>query len=126
MVSIFGMSEKVGNVSFYDSSGQNEYGFTKPYSEKTAELIDAESKLLIETQYVRALEVLTANKEGHEKLAELLLEKEVIFSEDLENVFGKRKWGKPLMVAEVKKEIAAGLLENNEAPTESETTSASA
>ena len=51
MVSIFGMSEKVGNVSFYDSSGQNEYGFTKPYSEKTAELIDAESKLLIETQY---------------------------------------------------------------------------
>ena len=120
MVSIFGMSEKVGNVSFYDSSGQNEYGFTKPYSEKTAELIDSESKLLIETQYVRALEVLNANKEGHEKLAELLLEKEVIFSEDLENVFGKRKWGKPLMVAEVKKEIAAGLLENNEAPVESE------
>jgi cell division protease FtsH len=77
---------------------------------------------LIETQYVRALEVLTANKEGHEKLAELLLEKEVIFSEDLENVFGKRKWGKPLMVAEVKKEIAAGLLENNEAPAETEST----
>jgi cell division protease FtsH len=120
MVSIFGMSEKVGNVSFYDSSGQNEYGFTKPYSEKTAELIDSESKLLIETQYVRALEVLNANKEGHEKLAELLLEKEVIFSEDLENVFGKRKWGKPLMVTDAKKEIAEGLLENNEAPAESE------
>ena len=118
MVSIFGMSEKVGNVSFYDSSGQNEYGFTKPYSEKTAELIDSESKLLIETQYTRALKVLTENKEGHRKLSELLLEKEVIFSEDLENVFGKRKWGKPLMVAEAKKELAAGLLENTEQPAE--------
>ena len=119
MVSIFGMSEKVGNVSFYDSSGQNDFGFTKPYSEKTAELIDSESKLLIETQYTRALKVLTENKEGHRKLSELLLEKEVIFSEDLENVFGKRKWGKPLMVAEAKKELAAGLLENTELPAES-------
>jgi len=119
MVSIFGMSEKVGNVSFYDSSGQNEYGFTKPYSEKTAELIDAESKLLIETQYVRALEILNNNREGHEKLSELLLEKEVIFSEDLENIFGKRQWGKPLMVAEAKKELAEGLLENTEDSTES-------
>lgn len=119
MVSIFGMSEKVGNVSFYDSSGQNDFGFTKPYSEKTAELIDSESKLLIETQYTRALKVLTENKEGHRKLSELLLEKEVIFSEDLENVFGKRKWGKPLMVAEAKKEVAAGLLENTELPAES-------
>ena len=114
------MSEKVGNVSFYDSSGQNEYGFTKPYSEKTAELIDAESKLLIETQYDRALEVLTANKEGHEKLAELLLDKEVIFSEDLEHIFGARKWGKPLMVAEAKKEIAAELPENTEVTPESD------
>ncbi len=114
MVSIFGMSEKLGNVSYYDSSGQNEFGFTKPYSEKTAELIDSESKLLIETQYVRALEILSKNKEGHQKLSELLLDKEVIFSEDLENVFGKRQWGKPLMVAEVKKELAAGMLENTE------------
>jgi AFG3 family protein len=118
MVSIFGMSEKVGNVSFYDSSGQNEYGFTKPYSEKTAELIDSESKLLIETQYVRAIQVLEENKEGHQKLAELLLEKEVIFSEDLENVFGKRKWGKPLMVAETKKESIAELPENQEVSSE--------
>jgi cell division protease FtsH len=119
MVSIFGMSEKVGNVSFYDSSGQNEYGFTKPYSEKTAELIDAEAKLLIEKQYERALEILNNHKEGHEKLSELLLEKEVIFSEDLENIFGKRQWGKPLMVAEAKKELAEGLLENTEESTES-------
>lgn len=118
MVSIFGMSDKVGNVSYYDSSGQSEYSFSKPYSEKTAELIDSESKLLIETQYQRALQVLTDNKEGHQKLSELLLEKEVIFSEDLENVFGKRKWGKPLMVAEAKKELAAGLLENAHAETE--------
>ena len=120
MVSIFGMSEKVGNVSFYDSTGQNEFGFTKPYSEKTAELIDSESKLLIETQYQRAVEILTKHKEGHAKLSEMLLEKEVIFSEDLENVFGKRKWGKPLMVAEAKKEIAEGLLENKEADTDTE------
>jgi cell division protease FtsH len=118
MVSIFGMSEKVGNVSFYDSSGQNEYGFTKPYSEKTAELIDAESKLLIETQYVRALEILNKHKEGHAKLSELLLEKEVIFSEDLENVFGKRQWEKPLMVAEAKKETVAELPEATETDTE--------
>jgi cell division protease FtsH len=114
MVSIFGMSDKVGNVSYYDSSGQNEFGFTKPYSEKTAELIDAESKLMIETQYSRALEVLTNHKDGHARLAELLLEKEVIFSEDLEHIFGKRQWEKPLMVAELKKESVAELPENSE------------
>jgi len=66
------------------------------------------------------LEILTLHKEGHQQLSELLLEKEVIFSEDLENVFGKRKWGKPLMVAEAKKEIAAGLLENKEEEAASE------
>jgi cell division protease FtsH len=114
MVSIFGMSDKVGNVSYYDSSGQNEFGFSKPYSEKTAELIDAESKELIETQYKRAVEVLTTHKDGHGKLAELLLEKEVIFSEDLEHVFGKRQWEKPVMVAEAKKEHAAELPESSE------------
>jgi cell division protease FtsH len=120
MVSIFGMSDKVGNVSYYDSSGQNEYAFSKPYSEKTAELIDAESKLLIETQYNRAVEILTTNKEGHERLAERLLDKEVIFSEDLENIFGKRKWGKPLMVADSKKETTTELPGNTEIATESE------
>lgn len=114
MVSIFGMSEKVGNVSFYDSSGQNEFGFTKPYSEKTAELIDSESKLLIETQYQRALEVLTTHREGHTKLAELLLDKEVIFSEDLEHIFGKRQWEKPVMVVEAKKAQPAELPEGTE------------
>ena len=94
MVSIFGMSEKVGNVSFYDSTGQNDYTFTKPYSEKTAELIDAEVKIIIDKQYQRAIKVLKEHTEGHTKLANLLLEREVIFSEDLENIFGKRPWDK--------------------------------
>ncbi|HET6557478.1 MAG TPA: ATP-dependent zinc metalloprotease FtsH [Prolixibacteraceae bacterium] len=114
MVSIFGMSEKVGNVSYYDSSGQNEYAFSKPYSEKTAELIDQESKQLIETQYVRALQVLKEQKAGHQKLAELLLEKEVIFSEDLEHIFGKRTWARPMLVNESKKEQAALSADNSE------------
>ncbi len=92
MVSIFGMSDKVGNVSFYDSTGQNDYTFTKPYSEKTAELIDEEVKILIDTQYKRAKKILKEHAEGHEKLAKRLLKKEVIFSEDLEEIFGKRPW----------------------------------
>jgi len=91
MVSYFGMSEKVGNISFYDSSGQSDFGFTKPYSEKTAEIIDQEVKEIIEESYLRAQEVLKNNLKGLVELAELLLEKEVIFSEDLERIFGKRK-----------------------------------
>jgi cell division protease FtsH len=100
MVSIFGMSEKVGNVSYYDSSGQSDFSFTKPYSEKTAQIIDEEVKVLIDGQYVRALEVLKKNKDGHEKLADLLLEREVIFSEDLETIFGKRPWDKKHVIPE--------------------------
>lgn len=95
MVSYFGMSEKVGNMSFYDSSGQNEYGFTKPYSEKTSELIDSEAKRIVDESFKKAKEVLNANMPGLKKLAELLLEKEVIFSEDLEKIFGKRIGEKP-------------------------------
>jgi len=91
MVSFFGMSDKVGNISFYDSSGQSDFGFTKPYSEKTAELIDQEVKQIIEESYQRAQDVLRNNLKGLTELAELLLEKEVIFSEDLERIFGKRK-----------------------------------
>jgi AFG3 family protein len=91
MVSFFGMSEKVGNVSFYDSSGQADFGFTKPYSEKTAEVIDNEVKQIIEESYIRAKDILKAHMNGLTELAELLLEKEVIFSEDLERIFGKRK-----------------------------------
>jgi len=91
MVAYFGMSKEVGNLSFYDSSGQSEYGFTKPYSEKTAELIDFEAKKIVEVSYAKAKEVISANIEGLTKLAEQLLEKEVIFSEDLERIFGKRR-----------------------------------
>ncbi|MFV0291078.1 MAG: ATP-dependent zinc metalloprotease FtsH [Mangrovibacterium sp.] len=92
MISIYGMSDKVGNFSFYDSTGQSDYSFTKPYSEKTAELIDSEAKEMITIQYARAIEVLRKNEDGHRKLAEKLLEKEVIFGDDLEEIFGKRPW----------------------------------
>lgn len=91
MVAYFGMSDEVGNISFYDSSGHNEYGFTKPYSEKTAELIDREARKIVEDSYRKAKEIIRANIEGLTQLAELLLEKEVIFSEDLERIFGKRR-----------------------------------
>ncbi|WP_297088518.1 ATP-dependent zinc metalloprotease FtsH [uncultured Draconibacterium sp.] len=100
MVSIFGMSEKVGNVSYYDSTGQSDYSFTKPYSEKTAELIDEEVKILIDSQYERAKQVLKDHTEGHTKLANLLLQREVIFSEDLEEIFGKRPWDKKHVISE--------------------------
>jgi cell division protease FtsH len=91
MVSYFGMSEKVGNISFYDSNGQTEFSFNRPYSEKTAELIDKEVNAIVEEQYKRALQVLNEHREGLTQLAEQLLVKEVIFSEDLEKIFGKRK-----------------------------------
>ncbi len=90
MVSYFGMSEKVGNLSFYDSTGQSEFSFNKPYSEKTAEVIDEEVDRIIDEQYERAKKVLRDNIGGLKKLATQLLEKEVIFSEDLEKIFGKR------------------------------------
>ncbi len=113
MVSIFGMSERVGNVSYYDSTGQSDYSFTKPYSEKTAELIDEEVKLLIDEQYDRALKVLKDNAEGHSQLAKLLLEREVIFSEDLENIFGKRPWdAKKELVNNVVKKTEGDIQEN--------------
>ncbi|MGB3924268.1 MAG: ATP-dependent zinc metalloprotease FtsH, partial [Bacteroidales bacterium] len=94
MVAYFGMSDEVGNISFYDSSGQNEYGFTKPYSERTAELIDREARKIVEDSYLKAKEIISANLDGLTQLAELLLEKEVIFSEDLERIFGKRRGDK--------------------------------
>ncbi|MGK0638777.1 ATP-dependent zinc metalloprotease FtsH [Schleiferia thermophila] len=94
MVTIFGLNEKIGNITYYDSSGQNEFGFSKPYSERTAEIIDQEVKKIIDKQYQRAIEILTENREKLSKLAELLLEKEVIFRQDLEQIFGRRKWDK--------------------------------
>lgn len=91
-VSIFGMNEKLGNISYYDSSGNQDYNFTKPYSEKTAELIDEEVKKLIDHAYVRTKNILQENKSKLHDLAKVLLEKEVIFKEDLENIFGQRQF----------------------------------
>ncbi|MDO4225542.1 MAG: ATP-dependent zinc metalloprotease FtsH [Bergeyella zoohelcum] len=92
MVTIYGLNEKVGNISYYDSSGQSEYSFSKPYSEQTAKTIDEEISKIIENQYQRAIEILTNNREKLDALANKLLEKEVIFREDLEEIFGKRAW----------------------------------
>ncbi|MGB0896468.1 MAG: ATP-dependent zinc metalloprotease FtsH [Flavobacteriaceae bacterium] len=90
MVTVYGLSDKIGNLTYYDSSGQSDNGFTKPYSEKTAELIDAEISEIVEKQYARAIELLDSHKDKLTELAEVLLEKEVIFRDDLEKIFGKR------------------------------------
>ncbi|MDG1015165.1 MAG: ATP-dependent zinc metalloprotease FtsH [Flavobacteriaceae bacterium] len=90
MVTVYGLSDKVGNITYYDSSGQNDYGFSKPYSEQTAELIDKEISSIIETQYQRAIELLKENRDKLIELAEVLLKKEVIFKNNLEAIFGKR------------------------------------
>ncbi len=92
MVTVFGMSEKIGNLSYYDSTGQSDFSLTKPYSERTAELIDEEVKNLVETAYARAKAILEEHREQHAQVAELLLEREVIFSDDLERILGKRPW----------------------------------
>ena len=89
MIAYAGMSEKLPNLCYYN---QEEYSFNKPYSERTAELIDEEVKLMINGQYERAKAMLTEHKEGHNQLAQLLMEKEVIFAEDMERIFGKRPW----------------------------------
>jgi hypothetical protein len=102
------MSDKVGNVSFYDSSGQADFGFTKPYSEKTAEVIDHEVKKIIDESYQRAKDVLRNNMKGLVELAEQLLEKEVIFSEDLERIFGKRKGDKAKEETDTQAKNSAG------------------
>lgn len=91
MVVYYGMSPEVGHLSFYDSTGQADYSFTKPYSEKTSELVDNEVKKFIDIQYRRAIEILREHQDGLTRLADLLLEREVIFTEDLEDIFGKRE-----------------------------------
>jgi cell division protease FtsH len=97
MVTVYGLSDKVGNLTYYDSSGQNEYGFTKPYSEQTAELIDKEISDIIEEQYQRAIALLEKDKDKLIELADVLLKDEVIFKDNLEAIFGKRPF-------EIKKE----------------------
>jgi cell division protease FtsH len=96
MVSIYGLSKKIGNISFYDSSGQNEYAMTKPYSEKTAELIDLEVKEMVEKSYQRTLGIIKENKDKLIILGDKLLEKEVLFRDDLELIFGKSKFEEEL------------------------------
>jgi cell division protease FtsH len=99
MVTIYGLNDKVGNITYYDSSGQQEYSMTKPYSEETAVIIDQEISKIIEEQYQRAIQILEENKEKLTELAEILLEKEVIFKDDLEKIFGKRPFIKEEAIA---------------------------
>jgi len=121
MVTIYGLNEKLGNITYYDSQNGNDMGFTKPYSEQTAQLIDEEISKIIESQYIRAKQLLTDNKEKLIELAELLLEKEVIFRENLEEIFGKRQWKTrdELMHAENEVEEAEAVVENSTPENES-------
>ncbi len=104
MVSVYGLNDKLGNITYYDSSGQDAYGFTKPYSEETAQLIDQEISKLIESQYQRAIELIEKKKDKLTLLAKRLLEKEVIFKDDLEEIFGKRPYETAKTVEELKAE----------------------
>src|SRR5690606_16717186 len=99
MVTVYGLNEEIGNLTYYDSSGQNEYGFTKPYSEKTAQKIDEEIYKLIEEQYKRAVDLLSHHKDKLKELADRILEKEVIFKGDLEKIFGKRPFERDQLLA---------------------------
>lgn len=112
----YGLNDKIGNVSYYDSSGQSEYSFNKPYSENTAKTIDEEVKKMIDIAYARTKTILLANKDKLTQLAEKLLEKEVIFKEDLETIFGKRPFAKDV-AEENEKKLAA----NNSEVTTSQT-----
>ncbi|GAB4260013.1 MAG: ATP-dependent zinc metalloprotease FtsH [Vicingaceae bacterium] len=104
MVTIYGLNEKLGNISYYDSSGQQDYSFSKPYSEKTAEIIDEEVKALIDKAYERTKKILKENQEKLTQLAEKLLQKEVIFRDDLELIFGKREFEDEHILEKAEKE----------------------
>lgn len=120
MVTIYGLNEELGNITYYDSSGQDSYGFSKPYSEETAKKIDAEISKIIEEQYHRAIKVLTDNKDKLTTLAERLLEKEVIFKEDLEKIFGKRNFENDILALENEKKLSEE--KNSESSEEKEIT----
>ena len=122
MVTIYGLSENIGNISYYDSSGQSEYSFGKPYSEETAKKIDVEIKDIIENQYQRAVAILHENRDKLDALAQKLLEKEVIFREDLEEIFGKRAWDPELTERPVTEAVVENTPENtsSEDPQESQ------
>ncbi|WP_298489060.1 ATP-dependent zinc metalloprotease FtsH [uncultured Maribacter sp.] len=106
MVTVYGLNDEIGNLTYYDSSGQDSYGFSKPYSEETARKIDEEISKIIEEQYKRAIEVLTEHKDKLTILAERLLEKEVIFKEDLEKIFGER------LFTDVDKKLESTIIED--------------
>ena len=112
MTSIYGLNERVGNISFYDSQGRD--AFTKPYSEETAKIIDEEVSKLIESQYQRALQLLGENQDKLAQLADRLLTSEVIFKEDLEAIFGKRQWDP--IEAEITEEVTPDELATEEVP----------
>jgi ATP-dependent metalloprotease FtsH len=121
MVSIYGLNDKIGNISYYDSQGRE--SFTKPYSEVTARIIDEEVSKLIEAQYQRAIQLLTANQDKLTTLADKLLEKEVIFKENLEEIFGKRQWISEAQAEEDERaEIAAHAAEKAEQVADTSTT----
>ena len=119
MVTIYGLSENIGNISYYDSSGQSEYSFGKPYSEETAQKIDVEIKSIIENQYQRAVQILSENRDKLDALSNKLLEKEVIFREDLEEIFGKRAWDPELTEKPVTQSVVTEVSQNVEPQQES-------
>jgi len=102
IVSVYGLNDKIGNITYYDSSGQTDYNFTKPYSEETAKKIDEEISVIIEKQYKRACDILKKNKTKLSALASRLLEKEVIFKEDLVKILGERPYSKEKLIEKVK------------------------
>ena len=106
MVTVYGLNDKIGNITYYDSSGQSDYNFSKPYSDDTAKVIDEEISGLIEEQYQRAISILTENRTKLEALADILIDKEVIFKDDLETIFGKR----PFDIEEVKPETMSEII----------------
>jgi len=124
MITVYGLNEKLGNLTFYDSQGQSDYNFTKPYSEKTAELIDMEISKLIETQYQRALDLLEKHKDKLTELAEVLLEREVIFKEDVEKIFGKPPYEVTEEVSETTTIEVEGKTEENKEESKKENTDA--
>ena len=103
MVTVYGLNDKIGNITYYDTDGQSEFGFTKPYSEETAKQIDLEISKIVESQYKRALTLLRKHKKKLSQLADVLLEKEVIFKDDLEAIFGRRPFDKEEIEAKAEK-----------------------
>ena len=127
MVTIYGLNDKIGNLTYYDSSGQTDYNFSKPYSEKTAEMIDQEISQIVETQYQRAIDLLEEHKDKLTELANELLEKEVIFKESLERIFGPRPFAvpEPAEPAKLKEDISSNNHESDQEETNPESSSVS-